>query len=431
MFYVRFWILFLICLCQYTWAEPLKVKVTAKSAILINAKTGAILYEKAPHDPHYPGSITKVATLTYALSQYNESYDEVVTCPYHCLKKINGSMKEAHLYRDPAYWLEPDGTHFWIKRGERLSMRDLLYGMMLVSGNDASNFIAHHVGGTIPKFMRGLNDYIKKLGCKNTYFANPHGLHHPKHATSAYDMALIMQDAIKNKIALEILATKEYERSATNMQSARIIQNTGLLLQPGKFFYPKVIGMKNGYHSHAKHTFVGAAQQGDRILIAVLLECEDPKQKYRDAIRLFEAAFSQEEETRLLFNKDENYFTREIKKGKTPLRASLMENVLINYFPSEEPEISIELNWEQLELPIAAGEWVGEMHILDQNHKILEKAPLYATRDVKKKSFIAFVDGLKTGSLDFTPLRNVLIVFLLLAVGATLYFVFKSNRSVK
>jgi len=428
MIFVRLGVLFFLCLYQVARAEPLKVKVSAKSAILMNAKTGAILYEKSAHETHYPASITKLATLVYALKQNEGDLDEVVTCPYHCLKRINFSVKEAHNYRDPAYWLEPEGTTFWIKRGEKLSFRDLLYGMMLVSGNDASNFIAHHIGGTIPKFMRGMNEYLEKIGCQNTRFYNPHGLHHPKHVTTAYDMALIMKEVLKNKTAHKIASTKEYERSETNMQSARLFKHTNQLLQPGKFFYSKAVGMKNGYHSIANHTFAGAAQQDDRILIAVLLDCEDSNQRYRDAIRLFEAAFAQEEETRLLFNKDENFFTREIKKGKTPLRASLLENVLISYFPSEEPNISIELNWEALELPINEGAWVGEMHILDENHLILEKAPLYATKDVKKKSVVAFIDGLKTGSLDFTPLRNILIIFLLISIAVIVYFVFRFGK---
>lgn len=412
-------------------AEPLKVKVAAKSAILINADTGAILYEKNAHAKKYPGSTTKIATLLYALKKYDGDLDEIVSCPYHCLKRINSSVKVAHNYRDPSYWLEPDGTHFWIKRGEKLSMRDLLHGMMLVSGNDASNYVAHRVGGTIPAFLRGMNGYFKSIGCRSTHFQNPHGLHHPKHVTTAHDLSLITKEALKNSAAQKIISTKEYERSETNLQNARTIKHTGQMLQPGKFYYSKSIGMKTGYHSNANYTFAGAARQGERTLIAILLDCENSNQRYRDAIRLFEAGFAQVEEERLLFKKDENFFTREIKRGKNALRASLLEDVSIRYFPAEEPNISIELNWEALELPIFEGTWVGEMHILDENQRILEKAPLYASRDVKKKSFFAFVDGLKMGSLDFTPLRNVLITFLLIAVSLITYSIFYFGKTNK
>lgn len=423
------WSLFLLCFCHLVHANPLKVKVSAKAAIVMNAETGAILYEKNAYENKYPASITKVASLLYALSQYEGSLDEIVSCPYHCLKRINSTVKVAHNYSDPSYWLEPDGTHFWIKRGEKLSLRELLYGMMLVSGNDASNFVAHHVGGTIPKFMRGMNEYLEELGCQDTHFCNPHGLHHPKHVTTAYDMALITKEALKNQTLMKIASTREYKRSETNMQSARTFQLKNSLLQPGKFYYSKAIGLKTGYHSNAGYTLAGAAEKDGRVLIVILLGCEDSNQRYRDSIRLFEAAFDQEEEDRLLFKKEDNFFSREVKNAKMPLRATLLDDVLIRYYPAEEPNISIELNWEALNLPVKAGDWVGEMHILSENNQILEKAPLYAIRDVKKKSLIAFIDGLKTGSLDFTPLRNVLTMILLLSMIVILYFFFRPEAS--
>lgn len=423
-----FGILLSLVFCSLASGEPLKVKVSAKSAILMNAETGTILYEKNGHETKYPASTTKLATMLYAIEQAENQLDQMVDCPYHCLQQINFTLKEAHDFRDPAYWLEPDGTHYWIKRGEKLSLRDLLYGMMLVSGNDASNFIAHYVGGTIPKFMSGLNKRLKKMGCKNTHFLNPHGLHHPEHLTTAYDMALITKEVLKNKVALEISSTKDYERPETNKQSARSIQNTNKFLQPGKFFYSKSVAAKNGYHMNAGHTFAGAAEYENRTLIAVLMGCQDSNERYRDAIRLFETAFAETKETRLLFNKEENFFTRDMKQGKHPMQASLIEDVLISYYPAEEPNICIELNWEDLPLPIQEGTWVGELNILDEHHQILEKAPLYATREVKKKALIAFIDELKTGSLALTFWQKILTFFLLIGLSCSLYFLFRFEK---
>lgn len=409
---------------SFASAEPLKVRVSAKSAILMNAETGAILYEKNAHEPRYPASITKIATLLYAIRQNGGALEGLVACPYHCLKRISSTVKEAHGYRDPAYWLEPDGTHFWIKQGEKIPFRDLLYGMMLVSGNDASNYIAHHVGGSIPKFMTAMNDYLKKIGCNETCFKNPHGLHHPKHITTAYDMALITREALKENLVRKIVSTTEYERSETNLQKPMKIRHSNQLLHPGKFFYHRAIGIKTGYTSKARHNLVCAAKERKRTLIAALLGAEDSSQNYRDAIRLFETAFNEEEVERLLFKRDENIFMREVKKAKRPLRASLLEDVSIRYFPSEEPKIRIELNWEELSLPIKEGSWVGEMHILDENYRILEKAPLYAKNDVQMKTLLAFVEGLNAGTLDLSPLRNVLVTLLLLSMLLSLYFIY-------
>jgi len=417
--------IFFIFLSPFVSAEQLKVKVSAKSAILINAKTGAILYEKLPYEKRAPGSITKLATLLYGLKENKEGFNTVVSCPYHCLKRINPTMKVANNYTDPSHWLETDGTMLGIRRGEKLTLQDLLYGMMLVSGNDAANFVAHHIGGTIPKFMQGMNEALVELGCKKTHFTNPHGLHHPDHLTTAYDMALITREVLKSEMARALISSQEHECGETNLQKVRTIKHNTNLLQPGRFFYSKAIGMKTGVHSKAGYTIAGGAEKGDRLLIAVLLGCPSSSDRARDTIRLFDTAFAEEEESRLLFKKDENFFTRKIKGSTSILRAVFLDDVIIHYFPSEEPHISIELNWEGLALPISVGDWVGEMHILDEKQNILEKASLFATRDVKKKRVVIFIDGLKMGSLDLNPFRGVLVIFLFIGVAVTFYFIFR------
>lgn len=423
------WLAFFLFFCAALGAKPLSVRLASKSAILMNADTGAVLYEKRGHEQKYPASITKIATLLYALSQNGEKIDEIVSCPNHCLKRIQSSLKIAHNYRDPSYWLEPDGTHFWLKRGEKMPFLELLYGLMLSSGNDAANYIAHHVGGTIPKFMWELNAYVRSLGCENTHFCNPHGLHHPKHVTTAYDMALITREALKNSTICQIASAKEHIRPETNRQQARTFKQRNRLLQPGKFFYPKALGMKAGYHSQAHYTFVAVAKDKERTLIASLLDCQDVNALYRDAIRLFETAFAEEKEERLLFNKDENLFTREIKKGKTPLKASLLEDVTISYYLAEEPHVQIELNWEALELPIRAGEWVGEIHILNEMGHILERVPLCASQDVDKKGLFVLIDTFKRGFLALTPFRCGLMVFFLICLSLVVYFVLRLRKS--
>lgn len=429
---MRIFLLLLFCLVKIQLiAEPLKVNTSAKSAILMNAETGAILYEKKSKERSYPSSLTKIATCLYAVKNNKNSLDTLVFCSQDCVHKMNKNVKIAHGYKDPAYFLEPDGTHYWMKKGEKISFKDLLYGMMLASGNDAANTIANYIGGNIPKFVDGMNIYLKKIGCEDTHFTNPHGLHHPNHSTTAYDIAVITREALKDKLIRSIISTKEYERSETNLQGSKKIANRDLLIQPGKFFYPRAVGMKTGHTSDAGYPYAGVARDGDRILIAVLMGYENPHERFRDAIRIFETAFEEEKETRLLFNKDENTFSREIKQGRVPLQATLAEDISISYYPAEEPQITIELNWEHIAPPIRQGDCVGKINILDAQNRVLESASLVASGDVERCLAAFMGAAIQEGWSHPQKLQRILILFLSFGILLTFYGIFRKKGKPK
>jgi D-alanyl-D-alanine carboxypeptidase (penicillin-binding protein 5/6) len=123
--------------------------------------------------------------------------------------------------------------------------------------------------------MTQLNDYVKRLGCTSTTFYNPHGLHHPKQQTTAYDLAVITQDALKNPVFREMVATVRYTRPKTNKQEPSTLVQTNRLLRTGPFYYPKAIGVKTGYYSLAGNNLVAAAKDGERTLIAVVLKANE------------------------------------------------------------------------------------------------------------------------------------------------------------
>src|ERR1700722_10906270 len=167
---------------------PLNITIQAEAAILMNAKTGAILYEKNSKELCYPASITKIATALYALKLKEDKLEEILTAQQDDLATATQEAWQKANYTLPSHWLTPGGTHIGLKVGEKMSLEDLLYGMLLASGNDASNVIARYAGeGSIPQFIKGLNSYLKQLGCLATTFYNPHGLFHPKHQVTAYD----------------------------------------------------------------------------------------------------------------------------------------------------------------------------------------------------------------------------------------------------
>lgn len=364
------------------FSEPLSLNVKAESAILINADTGAVLFEKNAQTLRYPASTTKVATALYALKQIGDKLDTIVTADQESLVSISEEARRRSNFTVPSYWLVPGASHIGIKKGEQLSLRVLLYGLLLASGDDASNVIAQHIGKTIPDFVASMNAYMKEIGCQNTTFYNPHGLFHPKQQTTASDMALIMREALKSPIFREIIATVRYQRPKTNKQEATTFLQTNKLMRKGKLYYPKAIGGKTGYISFAKHCLVAAAKDGDRTLIAVLLKSKDREDVFLDATALFEAAFNQPKVKRTLLKAGPQKFVHNIPGAATPLATYTKNDISIEYYPAEEPKVKCLLYWD-VDMPtVVKGQRVGELRLQTVDGKVLQVVPLLAQEDI-------------------------------------------------
>ncbi len=382
--------LFVICSLQ---AEQLKVKVASQSAILMNAETGAILFEKEAHLASYPASITKIAVALYLLEKRKETLEDIVKIPHEAVKKILPDIKQADFSAYPSYLLETDGTEMRLHLKEEVPMKALLHGMMLISGNDAANAIAKHLSGSIEQFMTDLNLFLRSKGLRETRFLNPHGLHHPQHVTTAYDMALMTREALKNPYFQEVVKTVKFACPQTNKQPAREMVQFNRLLKPGPYYYSKAIGVKTGSTGKAGKPMVAAAVHEGRVLIAVLLGCQGRVMRYEDAIKLFEAAFSETQVTRTLFTKKFDHFSKEVKGAKIPVEAFLADDVELSFYPAEEPFFKSKISWEITRLPIAQGERVGRLDIITEHGFVLKSTPLLAAKNVDKILWRSFVDG--------------------------------------
>lgn len=366
----------------FVFAEPLMLTVNSESAILINADTGAVLYEKKADVLRYPASVTKLATATYALKQTGDQLNTMIVADQDSIGSVTEEAKRRSNYTLPAYWLVPGASHIGIKKGEELSLRVLMYGLMLASGDDAANVIAQHVSGTVPNFMTDLNAYLKELGCQNTVFYNPHGLHHPKHQTTARDMAIVMREALKNPTLCEIMGTVQYKRPKTNKQESTIMVQTNRLLRKGKFYYDKAIGGKTGYYSQAGHNLAVAAKDGDRTLIAVLLKCKERDEVFRDATALFESAFNQTKVQRILLKTGPQTFTCEVPGASDSLKTYIKEDVAISYYPAEEPHVKCLLSWDKINSPVEKDQRVGELRLQTADGQVLQTVPLFASEEL-------------------------------------------------
>ncbi|MDP1835479.1 MAG: D-alanyl-D-alanine carboxypeptidase family protein [Chlamydiales bacterium] len=377
----------LIVFAQPILAEPLQINVEAEAAILINADTGAVLYEKNSRDRNFPASTTKVATAIYTLEKSGAKLDSLAVADQECVGFVTESAKKRSNYSLPSHYLEFGATHMVIHKGEKLSLRDLLYGTMVHSADDASNVVAQHVGGTIPKFMEELNKYVKEVGCQDTHFMNPHGLHHPEHYTTAYDMAVLSAHALKNRQFREIVATTQWTRPKTEFQQAMTLVQTNRLLRKGDYYYPKAIGVKTGFTGAAQSTIVAAAQHNGRTLVAVLLKNKDRKEMFKDAIKLFEAAFNQPMLERTILPAGSlPYSTKVANSGRT-VQGSLAEPLTVEYYPAETPELKATLKWHEVALPVAQGQEIGLVMIEDGHGRLVKSATILAAHEVKISPF--------------------------------------------
>ncbi len=387
-------ILSLLFLIESLIGGQLNIEVRARSAILMNAETGAILFEKHPHLPVHPASTTKIGTALYILDNQVD-LNRFATVTREALRGRPVQGRDQH----PPYWLDSDGTMMGLKVGETLPFDALLHGLMKVSGNDAANVLAETIGGTVPQFVDAMNEYLQRIGCKNTRFRNPHGLTHPEHLSTAYDLALMTRKALKIPKFREVVTTLNYKKGATNKQPASEIPLLNPLMKPNsRYYYPKAIGVKTGYTEAAQFNLVTAAEHEGRILIGVLLGCENKGHRYEDVKKMFETAFAEERATRRLMG-PENIFTKEIVGAKTPLKACVLKPLVISYFPSEEPHCKAALHWDADKLPIRKGQKVGEVHICNQEGVFIQKGDLLAVEEVKA----TFLASLKEWLKRFSP----------------------------
>lgn len=248
--------------------------VNAEAAIVMEASTGLILYEKNIHETYYPASITKILSALLVIE--NSSPGEVVT-----------------FSRDSVFNIERDSTHIGIDVDEQLTVQQCLYGILLESANEVTYASAEHVAGNIPSFAEMMNEKAKSLGALNSNFVNPHGLPDENHYTTAYDMALIAREAMKNETFRKITGARTYQIPPTNKQTEiRYLRNHHKFILKNDLSYEGTIGGKTGYTSKAKYTLVTMAKRGDLELICVVLKVDTSANQYEDTRKLLDFGFN-------------------------------------------------------------------------------------------------------------------------------------------
>ena len=345
-------------------AEGTPENLYARSAVLMDADTGRILFGKNDNEVMPMASTTKIMTLLVTLE--HADLDEIVEVSARA-----ASMPDVQLH---------------IREGERYRLQDLCYSLMLESHNDSAVAIAEHVGGTVEGFAAMMNQKAKHLGCYHTYFITPNGLdaedEHGKHSTTARDLARIMRCCIKNETFLSI--TREPSWAFTDMDGNRsfTVQNKNAFLQ----MMEGALTGKTGFTNEAGYCYVGALERGEKRLITVVLACGWPNHKTWKWM-----------DTKALMNYGlEDYHKETVGSDRMALEpVSVMDGqkekveiltdaALEDFLLKEDDEFTMEvLVPDILKAPVQAGELVGSV-VYYINGQIVDLFPVYTASEVKK-----------------------------------------------
>ncbi|WCK55974.1 D-alanyl-D-alanine carboxypeptidase [Aneurinibacillus sp. Ricciae_BoGa-3] len=315
----------------------------ASSAVLMDRDTGAIIYEKNGHKPLPPASITKVMTMLLIM----EAIDR-------------GEMKLTDKVRTSEYAASMGGSQIFLEAGEQMTVSDMLKGIAVASGNDASVAMAEHMAGTEEAFVQKMNERAKQLGMDDTTFKNCNGLPVPGHVSSAHDIAIMSRELLKHEQITKYTGIyQDYLRK--DAKKPFWLVNTNKLVR----FYTGADGLKTGYTSEAKFCLTATAKRGNMRVIAVVMGEPDSKVRNQEVSSMLDFAFNQY--TTLPLYKDQQVVQQvKVDKGK---QASV--NVIVPYRFSmllkkgqkaEHYERVVTIK-QDIKAPVAKGEKLGQITI--------------------------------------------------------------------
>lgn len=359
------------CIVEDKIVEP---ETNSRACIVIDRKTNTILYGKNENKQRKMASTTKIMTATIIIENCN--LEETIEVS----KKAAGT----------------GGSRLGLKTGDKITIRDLLYGLMLCSGNDAAVALAEHAGKDIKGFSELMNQKASDLGLTNTHFETPHGLDADEHYTTAYELAILTNYALQNKIFSQIVGTKNY--TVTINGYPKNLSNTNELL--GTF--DGVYGVKTGFTNGANRCLVTACKRNDMDIICVVLGADTKKFRTQDSIKLINYIFNNfkpiniQELVDIEFEKwkNENIKNFIINKGVTQNINLEIENMNTSIIPIRKDfidaiDISITCP-KYLEAPILSNTEIGNIKISWGNSNII-KNKIYTSYDIKKKSIYSYL----------------------------------------
>ncbi len=421
--------IFVLCMAftlifgNVAFADKEKPELSGSACVLMDADTGRVLYEKNIDKKVYPASTTKIMTAAIVLEKCGGKLDEIVVA-----SEIVNS-------------LDSGGSNIGILPGEELTVRQLLYAVLVSSANEACDVLAEYVcSGDIDEFVSLMNEKAEELGMESTHFANAHGFHNENHYTTARDMAIIARYAMKNETFREIVKTVSYEIPKTNKYVAddgiRILSNTSDLIKPGfSVYYKYATGIKTGYTSQAKNCLVASATKEDSKsdtkaeinLIAATFGVEEPNGKYKDVKNLFEYGYNNYNMISVSIPGEDVGETPVYAGRKTDVVTAVIEseiNVLLPDTTNIKEDITREFTYnENIKAPVKKGEVIGSAKYTYTDPDTGEKTELGSVNLVSKtdierdffKQLGGFFKAIFTSWFFLGPVIFIVLMFFVLA----------------
>ncbi|WP_326909425.1 D-alanyl-D-alanine carboxypeptidase family protein [Sedimentibacter sp. MB31-C6] len=394
-----------------------KPSLLSESAILIDSNSGTILLEKNPNKKMHPASLTKIMTAIIAIE--------------------SGDLSDVIKVDDDTPY-EIYGSHIALEPGEILTLKDLLYALMLPSANDAAAVIAKHYGGSIEEFVEQMNEKAKDLGAHNTNFVNPHGLHDENHYSTASDLALITKYAMKNETFRKIVGTVKYEIKPTNKKSEvrylatlnKLIHNTSTsqIIVDGTYIntnYDGVTGVKTGYTPEAGNCLVASAEKNGTELIAVTMKGVS-LEMYQDAHNMFNFGFNEYQSITIV---KENTFIQnlQIKNGDSKEISLITESDFTTLTKKKsENDIVSKIIVDEITLPLEKNSIVGKIEY-SLDGKLLGSVNLITPTEVKS-TLINSDESIIVTIIKFIANLGLFILIIVLALKIYNGIRIKANR---
>ena len=370
----------LLLIPAFVYAEEVDLAPNAKAAIIVEASTGTILYQKNVHEKLPPASMTKMMGMLLVVESVEKgqiNWDDIV------IVSENASSM--------------GGSQLLLETGEKMTVDDLFKGVAVASGNDAIVALGEKIAGTEEMFVKMMNDRAKELGLKNTNFKNPHGLEEANHYTSAYDISKIALELVKHPKVLEYTGIYEdYLRKGTNREFWLV--NTNKLVR----FNQNVDGLKTGYTKEAGYCLTATASKDGMRLITVVFGEPESSTRNKETTGMLDYGFSMYSVEKLL--------SKDLKVGTIKIYASDKETYeivpmkdvnILNNKTQEKRNVTYEINTKTLSAPIKKGEVVGKLKIIE-NNKTIDEIDITVKNDVKKanifKLYLRNIKNIITGN---------------------------------
>ena len=367
---VAFIFLFILIPMRYVKADELNLAENAKAAIIIEASSGKILWEKNAHEKLAPASMTKIMSMLLIMENIengNLSWDE----------KITASLNASSM----------GGSQIFLEPGEKMTVKDLLKGIAIGSGNDATVAMAERIAGTESKFVEMMNSKAKELGLKNTNFKDSTGLDAENHYSSAYDMAIMAKELIKHEKILEFTSTYEdYLRQDTG--NSFWLVNTNKLVR----YYQGVDGLKTGFTNTAGYCLTATAKRGDMRLITVVMNEPSSEIRSKETSSMLDYGFNTYEINKVL-TKDSVVGNVKVSLGtKKSVDIVPIDDIdILRSKIGDKKDITYKVTANNVKAPIKKGADVGDIIVYEDGKEIM-KIDTTVINDVNKVNiFVAYL----------------------------------------